>query len=199
MNARSPFVPPRPTRRRAFRLVSYLRGLGWAIAAAATIFGLLALVQLFFHPFDFVLEKADASLAAVDLVLTQDQFAGVSIGSLALVLVVAALPLFKKGVRRKQYALSFWRGILSSVVFLATDKLYRYVQGLGLLYFSATMAIFVALTIVLIEIISRMGKIEDEADTRTELIASIVSGLAFGLIVQLGEYLLKLIGRYLGL
>ncbi len=186
-------MPPRPPRARNARLVAYLRGLGWAIAAAATIFGLLAMVQAFFHPFDFVLEKADASLAAVDLVLTHDQFAGVSIGTLALVLVVAALPLGKKGVRRRQYGVSFWRGLLSSGIFLATDKLYRYVQGLGMLYFSATMAIFIAATIVLVEIISRIGRLEDEADTRTELIASIVSGLVFGLVVQLGEYLLGLL------
>jgi len=187
------FVPP--PKPRASRLSSYLRALGWGIAGAATILGTLAIVQVYFHPFDIVLDRADASLAAMDRVLTQDEVAGVSMGSLALVLAVAALPLFRKGVRRRQYAVSFWRGLLSSVIFLATDKLYRYVQGLGVLYFSATLALFLAVTIVLVEIISRAGKAEDEEDTRTELIASIVSGLVFGLLVQLGEHLLRFIGR----
>ena len=175
-------------RRRPPRVLSYVRALGWGVAAMATVFGTLALVQLFFHPFDFVLEKAESSLVAVDRVLTEDEFAGVSTGSLALVLVIAALTVFRRGVRRRQYVVSFWRGLLSSGIFLATDKLYRYVQGLGLLYFSATVALFLAATIVLVEIISRMGRLEDEDDTRTELLASIVSGLVFGLLVQLAEY-----------
>lgn len=195
MRPKYPLGTTKVPRARTYRLVSYLRGLGWAVAAGMTILGVLALVQLFFHPFDFVLETADARLAAVDTTLTSEQFAGVSIGSLALVLVVAAIPLFKKGVRRRQYGVSFWRGILSSAIFLGSDKLYRYVQGLGRLYFTATMALFVAVTIVLIEIVSRMGSLENEADTRTELIASIVSGLVFGLLVQLGEYLLNLVAK----
>ncbi len=181
--------------RRASRLAAYIRGLGWAVAAAAVVVGVLSLVQLYFHPFDLVLEKADASLAAMDSALTKEQFAGVSIGSLALVAAVSAVPLLKRGVRRRQYVVSFWRGLLSSAIFLGSDKLYRYVQGLGMLYFSATIALFVAVTIVLVEIISRLGRLEDEADTRTELIASIVSGLVFGLVIQLGEYGLRVITR----
>jgi hypothetical protein len=193
MRQKYPLGTTRVPRPKAFRLVSYIRGLGWAIAFFALAAAILALVQAAFHPFDLALEKADASLAVVDSALAGDQVAGISIGTLALVALVAAIPLFRRGVRRKQYAVSFWRGLLSSAIFLATDKLYRYVQSLGLLYFSATLAVFVAATIVLVEIISRMGRLEDEADTRTELLASIVSGLVFGLLVQVGGYLFSLL------
>lgn len=176
---------PRP---KAYRLVSYVRGLGWVIAATALAIGLLSLVQLLFHPFDAILATVEADLAAADATLQGNVVAGISLGTLVLVLAVAALPLFKKGVRRRQYGLSFWRGLLSSAIFLATDRLYRYVQGLGLLYFSATLALFVAATIILVEIVSRAGKAETESETRTDLLASIVSGLVFGLLVQLFEY-----------
>ena len=100
-------------------------------------------------------------------------------------------------MRRKQYGLSFWRGLLSSAIFLATDRLYRYVQGLGVLYLSATLALFIAATIILVEVVSRLGDLQSESDTRTELLASIVSGLVFGLIVQLAEYGFKAIGAML--
>ena len=178
-------------RPKAFRLVAYLRGLGWVLAGAALIIGFLSIIQLFFQPFDFVIEKADMGLAMADQALSKDTVAGISIGTLVLVAAVSAFPLFKKGVRRRQYRVSFWRGLLSSAIFLATDRLYNYVRGIGALYLSATLALFIAATIVLVEIVSRAGKLEEEADTRTELLASIVSGLVFGLLVQLGGYAIE--------
>jgi hypothetical protein len=191
MKAKYPLGTTQVPRRKGQRLVSYLRGLGWIVAGAAIAVGLLSLAQMLFHPFDKILAVADVSLAAADRTLETDAVAGVSLGTIALVVVVAALPLLKKGVRRRQYGLSFWRGLLSSAIFLATDRLYRYVQGLGLLYFSATLALFVAATIILVEIVSRVGRREVESETRTELLASIVSGLVFGLLVQLAERVLR--------
>lgn len=181
------------TRPKAWRLVSYIRALGWIMAGLILVGGILVLVQVFYHPFDEILDKAQWGLAQADRTLQMDTITGVSIGSLALVLLVAAIPLLKKGVRKRQYGLSFWRGLLSSFIFLATDRLYRYMQNRGLLYFSATLAIFIAATIILVEIVSRAGKLEAESDTRTELLASIVSGLVFGLIVQLGQYLFHMV------
>lgn len=175
-------------RAKGWRLRAYLRGLGWVVAVSALVIGILAIAQILFHPFDFIIETADQGLSVADQALQSDTVAGVSLGTLVLVAAVAALPLFKRGVRRRQYAISFWRGLLSSGIFLATDRLYRFVQDLGALYVSATLALFVAATIVLVEVVSRAGKIEEESDTRTELLASIVSGLVFGLVVQLAGY-----------
>jgi hypothetical protein len=198
MKSKYPIGTIKAQKPKAWRLRAYLRGLGWFLALAAFAVGVLAVAQILFHPFDMVLETAEKSLAMADQTLTSDAVAGVSIGSLVLVAIVATLPLLKKGVRRRQYGLSFWRGILSSAIFLATDKLYRYVQGLGFLYFSATLALFIAATIVLVEIVSRLSNIQEESDTRTELLASIVSGLAFGIIVQMAEYFLKSLPGLLG-
>ena len=75
---------------------------------------------MLFHPFDKILAAADVSLAAADRTLETDAVAGVSLGTIALVVVAADLPLFKKGVRRRQYGLSFWRGLLSSAIFPST-------------------------------------------------------------------------------
>lgn len=192
MKTKYPLGTARVPARRSSRLVSYLRGLGWLVAVIALCVALLAFVQLAFHPFDAALAEVQGEMGKVDSFLRGDAFSGISFGTLALVVLIAAIPLFKRGVRKAQYALSFWRGLLSSAIFLGTDRLYRYVQGLGSLYFSATVAIFIAATIVLVEVVSRIGKADAsaEADTRTELIASIVSGLVFGLLVQFGERLI---------
>jgi hypothetical protein len=187
MKAKYPLGTTRVPRPKAYRLVSYLRGLGWVLAAAALLIGVLSLVQILFQPFDAIIERVQESLSTADRTLQGNAVAGVSLGTIVLVVAVAAIPLFKRGVRRRQYGLSFWRGLLSSAIFLATDRLYRYVQDLGLFYFCATLALFIAATIVLVEIVSRVGRQDAESDTRTELLASIVSGLVFGLLVQLGE------------
>jgi len=191
MKAKYPLGTTRVPKTRASRLLGYLRFLGWVIAAAALAVGLLALVQILFHPFDAILATVEGELSVADTTLQANTVAGISLGTIVLVAVVSALPLLRKGVRRRQYGLSFWRGLLSSAIFLATDRLYRYVQELGLLYFSATLALFIAATIVLVEIVSRVGKAEAESDTRTELLASIVSGLVFGLLVQLAGHFLR--------
>jgi len=185
---------PRP---KHWRLAAYLRGLGWFVAAAAAVVGILAIVQIFWHPFDLAIETAEKELSLADMTLTHDVLGGISTGSLILVGLVAAIPLLKKGVRRRQYGVSFWRGILSSAIFLSTDKLYRFVQRLGVLYFSATLALFIAVIIVFVEVVSRAGQPGNEADTRTELLASIVSGLVFGLVVQVAEYAIGAIGKML--
>lgn len=190
MKAKYPLGTTRVIRSKHFRLASYLRTLGWIVAALALALGILAAVQIVFHPFDALIENAQSDLGSTDSFLQSDALAGVSFGTLVLVIAVAAVPLFKRGVSKKQYALSFWRGLLSSAIFLATDKLYRYVQSLGRLYLSATLALFIAATIVLVELVSRFGRAEAEADTRTELLASIVSGLVFGLLVQLARRLI---------
>jgi hypothetical protein len=192
MKAKYPLGTTRVPKPKAYRLVSYLRALGWVVAGAAVAIGLLSLVQIFFHPFDELIATAESGLSAADKALQADAFSGISLGTIALVAAFAALSLFKKGVSKRQYGLSFWRGLLSSAIFLATDRLYRFVQGLGVLYFSATLALFVAATIVLVEIVSRAGRQEAESETRTELLASIVSGLVFGLLVQLAERLLRI-------
>jgi hypothetical protein len=197
MAQKYPLGTIRVPRSRAERLTSFLRGLGWLVAILSILAGALALVQAIWHPFDLVIAKAGEDLAAVDQTLTKDAMGGISIGSFALVAAVAAIPLLGRGVRRRQYALSFWRGLLSSAIFLASDKLYRIVLAKGAFYFSATILLFLAATIILVEIVSRVGRRESESDTRTELLASIVSGLVFGLLVQFGEYAFSVLPKLL--
>ena len=200
MRKKYPIGTVRVPRSRAERLIAFLRFLGWLTVVVALVAGALFFVQATWHPFDSILGQLTVDLAEVDSALSQNGIGGVSVGSFAMVLVVAAVPLVGKGVRRRQYALSYWRGLLSSAIFLASDSMYQFVRSKGVLYFSATILLFLAATIVLVELVSRVSnRREAEADTRTELLASIVSGLSFGLIVQFGQYLLAWIKAYLGI
>ncbi len=199
MSKKYPLGTVRVPRSRMQRLIAFLRFLGWAVVVIAVVAGLLFFVQATWHPFDSLLGQLTTDLSEVDSALSQNAIGGISLGSFAMVLVVAAVPLLGKGVRRRQYALSYWRGLLSSAIFLASDSMYQFVRSKGVLYFSATILIFLAGTIVLVEVVSRVGHRETESDTRTELLASIVSGLSFGLIVQFGQFLLAWAKTYFGM
>lgn len=199
MRKKYPIGTVRVQRSKAERLVSFLRFLGWTVAAIALLAGALFFVQATWHPFDPILGQVTIDLEQVDSALSQNALGGISLGSFVMVLVVAAVPLLGRGVRKRQYALSYWRGLLSSAIFLASDGMYQFVRGKGVLYFSATILLFLAATIVLVEFVSRIGNREAESDTRTELLASIVSGLSFGLIIQFAQYLIAWTKSYLGI
>jgi len=199
MRRKYPLGTVRAPRPKAERLIAFLRVLGWTIVVTALVAGGLFFIQAVWHPFDSLLGVITVDLSRVDSTLSRNAIGGVSVGSFVLVLVIAAVPLLGKGVRKRQYALSFWRGLLSSVIFLASDSLYQFVRSKGVFYFSATILVFLAATIILVEFVSRIGHREAETETRTDILASIVSGLSFGLVVQFGRHILHWTRAFFGI
>lgn len=174
--------------RRRTRLGSFLSGLTRTLILVSIIAAVVAFVQAVSHPIDQeVLRKAKGQFSALDRTLSSNLVAGVSLGTVVVVLIVAAVAALGRGVHRRQYAVSFWRGLLSSAIFLLSDTFYRLIQDLGQLYYVASIALFVAITLVLVEILARWGNAAEERERRTEFLASIVSGLCFALVVQVGE------------
>lgn len=175
----------------ASRVRSYLSALARVVIVVSILGSALALVQEIWHPFDPIVGRADAQLALIDQKLTSNLVAGISVSTVVLILAIAGLSIAARGVRKRQYLVSFWRGILSSAIFLASDTFYRFLRELGRLYYTAALALFIAAILILVEVMARMGNRAEERERRTEYLASIVSGLCFALIVQAGEYLWK--------
>lgn len=157
----------------------------------------LALVQATLHPLDPVVPKAERTLSLLDKTLSSSLFSGVSLGTIMVILIILSFSMAGRGVHKRQYMVSYWRGILSSLIFFLSDAFYRYVRSHGILYYSASLALFIAVMLILVEIIARWGSVNAERERRTELLASIVSGLSFGLLVQAFESLLALLNAKL--
>lgn len=191
---RTTFEPRRPT---PSRVVSYLKFLFHLAIFVVFCIGALALVQEFWHPFDSILSLVQQELDQIDRKLTTESVAGVSLGGLVLALGVAGASILSRGVHKKQYQVSFVRGLVSSFIFFITDALYRFLRNRGDLYYVAAIALFVGATLVLVEILSRWGSRTAEAERRTEFLASIVSGLTFALIVQACEHLMESMKTFL--
>jgi hypothetical protein len=145
-------------------------------------------VQMIWHPLDPVIQYVNQDVGAVGATLSNQLVAGVSLASLFLFVILLLVPLAMRGVNNRQFMGSFFRGILASVVFLVSDWLYGQLEQLGRFWLVAGLALTVVVTVVLIELITRAGKEQDEVNTRTDLMASITSGLAFALLLKLGTY-----------
>lgn len=145
-------------------------------------------VQTIWHPLDPVIHYVDQDVGAVGATLSNQLVAGVSLASLVLFVILLFVPLAMRGVNNRQFLGSFSRGILSSVVFLLSDWLYGELEHAGRFWLVVGIVLSVVVTFVLIELITRAGKAKDEVGTRTDLLASITSGLAFALLLKLGTY-----------
>jgi len=145
-------------------------------------------VQSIWHPLDPVIAYVDQDVGAVGATLSDQTVAGVSLASLVLFLILMVIPLIMRGVNNKQFMGSFIRGLLASVVYVLADWLYGELEKAGRFWLLVGMAVTVIVTVVLIELITRAGRIKDEVATRSDLMASITSGLAFALLTNLGQY-----------
>ena len=143
-------------------------------------------VQQIWHPFDAAIAYVNQDVGAAGATLSREVVAGVSLASLVLFFILLLVPLAMRGVNNKQFLGSFFRGILASVVFVVADWLYSVLEHLGRFWLVVGLGVTVIVTVVLIELITRAGKAKDEVGTRTDLMASITSGLAFALLTNLG-------------
>jgi len=143
---------------------------------------------MLWHPLDPVITYLNQDLGAAGATLSTEVVAGVSLASLVLFVILLLVPLAMRGVNNKQFLGGFFRGILASVVFLVSDWLYGQLETLGRFWLLLGLGLTVIVTVVLIELITRAGKEKHEVSTRTDLMASITSGLAFSLLLNLGMY-----------
>lgn len=153
------------------------------------VFGTLAWgVEMLWHPLAPVIAYVNQDVGAVGATLSNQLVAGVSLASLVLFLILMLVPLAMRGVNNRQFLGSFSRGILSSIVFLVSNWIYSQLEGLGRFWLLAGIILMIVVTVVLIELITRAGKEANEVNTRTDLMASITSGLAFSLLLNIGTY-----------
>jgi hypothetical protein len=173
------------------RFRRYLRRL-WR---ASLVLGLLALllfgVQSIFHPFDAAIARVLAYAEGLDANLSHETFAGISIGSLVLILAICLFPFLLKRIDEAAYLRGLWRGIIAAAVFFLSSKLFELAAGANRIYFLLSILGIIVLTIIVVEGLSLAVREEDERSFRTDITASIASGLLFGVLVKLMEFALE--------
>jgi hypothetical protein len=179
----------------ATRFTRYLRNLVRIAVTLAVIVLVLAGVQAIFHPFDELIAKILAFVDDLDSKLTREAFNGITIGSLVLVVGLCIFPLFLRRIDEKSYARGLWRGVISASVFYISNQLFAFASRIGRVHFIVVMLAVIIVSAIVVEGISLAVKEEEEKSFRTDVIASITSGLLFGVLVKLAEYGLELLKR----
>jgi hypothetical protein len=181
----------------ASRFARYLRNLILIAVILAVIVLVLAGIQAIFHPFDALIAKVLAFVGDLDSKLTREAFNGITLGSLVLIVALCIFPLFLKRIDEKAYARGLWRGLIAASVFFVSNRLFALASKIGRVHFIVTMLAVVVVTAIVVEGVSLAVKEEEERSFRTDVVASITSGLLFGVLVKLAEYGLECIKRSL--
>lgn len=153
----------------------------------AVVAGGLVSVQLVAHPFDREIKLATDWLGQANGLIDRDLMAGLSLGMIVLVLIVAVLPLLMRNVNRSQYFVATQRGVIASVVFFATQLLYNWAESINRFYLIVAMVGVIVVTFVMVETLSLLMHNEQKEENafRTDLLASFASGLVSGVVIKL--------------
>ncbi len=167
------------------RVKKFLSKLFFTLIFIISILFILIIIQLVFHPFSVILSQISEWIINANKTLSSELIAGISIGTVIFVLLMFFFPLMHKGVNRKRYWSSIQKGLITSFVFYISQLFYRYAETIGRFYFLIALFIVIIITLILIEIITLSMREEKEIELRTDLIAAIVSGLIFGILLKL--------------
>ncbi len=182
----------------ASRFSRYVRRLARTAIALALLALILAAIQAVYHPFDPFLAAAKSFVDELDSRLSRELFNGITIGSLVLILGLCVFPIFLRKIDERAYGRGLWRGIISAAVFFLANALFALASKISRTGFILSIVGVAVVGAVIVEAVSLAAKEEEERSFRTDIVASIASGLLFGVIVKLAEYGLEFIKRKIG-
>ncbi len=155
------------------------------IILAATAVAVLAAIEYLFHPFTPLLEDFSRWLSQTERTLQGDALLGVSFGMIALTVGVCAFPLLMPKVNKRQYRTNTIRGVIASIVFFFSQALYDWAENFGRLRLIGAMVVAIIVTMIIIEFLSLLTRVDEEVSLRTDLISAAASGLASGIVLKL--------------
>jgi hypothetical protein len=172
----------------ASRFARYLRRLTRTVFILAILAVIVVAVQALYHPFDSLIAKGGALVEELDAKLSREAFNGITLGSLGLVLAICIFPIFLRRIDERAYGRGLWRGVISAAVFYLSNSLYGLASSLGRIHFMVAILGVIVVAAIVVEGVSLAVKEEEEKSFRTDIVASIGSGLLFGVLVKLGEF-----------
>lgn len=173
------------TKKRHTRLFNFYGSVLVVILLVTAVAGVLWFLYAKFNLFDKEIGGLIYLFKTIEAGVQTRLIAGISIGSLLIALSFLLIPAFSRRIDRKAFFTSIWRGLLSALTYLIASKVYEVALKKGHLAVVITNIIFIFITFILIETIIILISDNDEKGLRTELTASISSGVLFGILVQL--------------
>ena len=171
------------------RVVTFLKRILVIFLILFIVIGGLVAVQLIWAPFTHEVRVVEAWIASANNFADQDLFTGISLGMIVLALAVAFLPLVSRKINRKQYMVATQRGVLAALVFFFSTMLYTWAGNLSRFWLIVAIVGVAIFTFILIETLALLMRQDEEVAFRTDLLASIASGLVSGIVLKLIQVL----------
>lgn len=178
-------MPGLPIKQRRSRLFKFYSSVLVILLLIAAVAALLWFLYIKFNLFDREIGGLIYLFQTIEAGVQTKLIAGISIGSMLIALSFLLIPAFSRKINRQAFFTSIWRGILSAFTYLVASKIYEIALKKGHLAVFITNLLFIFVTFILIETIIILISDTDEKGLRTELTASISSGILFGILVQL--------------
>jgi hypothetical protein len=155
-----------------------------ALAILAAAGSVLLCLQVFFNLFDPKIRFMETLLIKANNEFSREVLSGLSLGMIILIPVVAFFPLILKGIQKSKYLISLLRGLVAAFIFFISEAAFKFLEQLNRTYFLIAIILVVLVAFILIEIIVGFSRRENKASFRTDIVAAIVSGLLFSLVLK---------------
>ena len=130
--------------------------------------------------------QIESKIKDVNNVFFTQLAAGITVGTILLLIFVFIFPLFTKKVNTKEYLRNIILGIIASFVFYISQTIYQYFEKFGKFYMIISILAVTIITLIIIEIMSLTFKSsKKEVAFRTSILGCIASGLIFGIVLHL--------------
>jgi hypothetical protein len=151
------------------------------LAAAGSV---LLCLQVFFNLFDPQIRFIESLLIKADNTFSREVLSGLSLGMVILIPALAFFPLLLKGIQKSKYLISLFRGVVAAFIFFISEAAFQFLGGINRTYYLLAIVLVGLVAFILIEIIVGFTRGDDKASFRTDIVAAIVSGLLFSLILK---------------
>jgi hypothetical protein len=112
--------------------------------------------------------------------------AGVTVGTILLLIFIFILPFFTKKINTKEYIKNIILGVIASFVFFLSNTVYQYFEKFGKFYVLIAITVTVIVSFLIIELMTMTFNSEKKGiEFRTAVLGCIASGLIFGIVLNL--------------
>jgi hypothetical protein len=168
------------------KAANFIEKLIFKILILSTILFVLYYVNKIFIMWNAPFDQIESKIKDVNNVFFMQLAAGITVGTILLLIFIFIFPLVTKKVNTKEYLQNIILGTIASFVFFISQTIYQYFEKFGKYYMIISIFVVTIITFIIIEIMSLSFRAErKEVEFRTSILGSIASGLIFGIVLNL--------------
>lgn len=167
------------------RAVSFFLKFFLTIIIFGAILFALYFINNTFKIYDIPINQIKSQLNEVNKVFFTRLAAGITVGTILLLIFIFIFPFFTKKINTKEYLKNIMLGVIASFVFFISQTIYQYFEKFGKFYAIVSILVAALITFLIVEFMSLTFNSERrEIEFRTAVLGCIASGLIFSIVLN---------------